>query len=69
MTRTHILVVDDEADILELVQYHLVQQGYDVTCACSGEEALMQVAVGCPDLVVLDLMLPGIDGLAFPLLC
>jgi two-component system, OmpR family, alkaline phosphatase synthesis response regulator PhoP len=63
MTRTHILVVDDEADILELVQYHLVQWGYDVTCACSGEEALTQVAAGCPDLVVLDLMLPGIDGL------
>jgi two-component system alkaline phosphatase synthesis response regulator PhoP len=63
MTRTHILVVDDEADILELVQYHLVQRGYDVTCACSGEEALTQVTASCPDLVVLDLMLPGIDGL------
>jgi DNA-binding response OmpR family regulator len=54
MTRTHILVVDDEADILELVQYHLVQQSYGVTCARSGEEALTQVTASCPDLAVLD---------------
>lgn len=63
MAHEHILVVDDEPDLLELVRYNLTQHGYDVTCASSGEEALTQIRSQLPDLVLLDLMLPGVDGL------
>lgn len=63
MSRARVFVIDDEPDILELVQYNLVQHGYDVSCALSGEEALGHVRSRMPDLVVLDLMLPGVDGL------
>jgi two-component system phosphate regulon response regulator PhoB len=58
-----ILVVDDEPDILELVQYNLTREHYDVVCVESGEEALAQVHATPPDLIVLDLMLPGVHGL------
>lgn len=58
-----ILVVDDEPDILELVQYNLAREHYDVVCVESGEEALVQVYATPPDLIVLDLMLPGVNGL------
>ena len=58
-----ILVVDDEPDILELVQYNLTREHYDVVCVESGEEALTQVSATPPDLIILDLMLPGVDGL------
>ena len=63
MTKKCILVVDDEEDILELVRYNLVREGYQVRCASSGEKCLQKVASEKPDLIVLDLMLPGIDGL------
>ena len=63
MAREHILVVDDEEDILELVRYNLEKAGYRVTCAASGGEAVKAARSGLPDLVVLDLMLPGLDGL------
>jgi two-component system, OmpR family, alkaline phosphatase synthesis response regulator PhoP len=63
MARTHILVVDDEPDILELVQYNLSKAQYEVVGVESGEEALVQVRTTPPDLIVLDLMLPGVDGL------
>jgi two-component system, OmpR family, alkaline phosphatase synthesis response regulator PhoP len=59
---TRILVVDDEEDILELAEYNLAKEGFDVSVARSGEEALKKIASGKPDLVVLDLMLPGVDG-------
>ena len=59
----HILVVDDEEDIRELVEYNLVREGYSVECAASGEDALNMVRKHMPDLIILDLMLPGIDGL------
>ncbi|MCW5893641.1 MAG: response regulator transcription factor [bacterium] len=62
MKRT-ILVVEDERDIRELVRFHLAQEGYAVREADTGEAALAQVAVERPALVVLDLMLPGTDGL------
>jgi len=63
MAKEHILLVDDEKDILELLNYNLSQQGYKVTEVMTGEEALQKVRNHKPDLIVLDLMLPGIDGL------
>ena len=63
MPKEKILVVDDEEDILELLKYNLSREGYKVSCASSGEETLRAVQSGIPDLIVLDLMLPGIDGL------
>jgi two-component system, OmpR family, alkaline phosphatase synthesis response regulator PhoP len=63
MTKEKILVVDDEEDILELVRYNLSREGYKVICAASGEDGLKSARVENPDLIVLDLMLPGVDGL------
>jgi two-component system alkaline phosphatase synthesis response regulator PhoP len=63
MAKEKILVVDDEQDILELLKFKFSKEGYQVTCAASGEEALRCVRSEAPDLIVLDLMLPGIDGI------
>lgn len=63
MVKENILVVDDEEDIQELVQYNLAKEGYAVTCVGSGEEGLNRARAEHPDLVILDLMLPGVDGL------
>ena len=63
MNRSQILVIDDEPDLLELAQYNLAAAGYDVTCVGSGEEALAAVGLAQPDLVILDVLLPGMDGL------
>ena len=63
MANAHILVVDDERDILELVTYNLEKDGYVVTAVASGEAALAAARVRTPDLVLLDLMLLGLDGL------
>ena len=57
-----ILVVDDEPDITALVAYHLAKEGYRVTTAASGRDALRAAREERPDLVVLDLMLPGASG-------
>ncbi|MCC7265421.1 MAG: response regulator transcription factor [Candidatus Latescibacteria bacterium] len=58
-----ILIVEDEPDILELLSYNLRQAGYEVFTAAEGEEGLRLAEEQIPDLVVLDLMLPGMDGL------
>ena len=58
-----ILVVDDERHILELVKYNLTAAGFHAVTAETGEEALKLVAASLPDLILLDVMLPGIDGL------
>jgi two-component system alkaline phosphatase synthesis response regulator PhoP len=58
-----ILAVDDEEDILELLRYNLAKEGYRVTCVASGEEAVKAGKSILPDLILLDLLLPGIDGL------
>ncbi len=58
-----VLIVDDEEDILGLVDFHIQQQGYKTLKAVSGETALKLARNEKPDLVVLDLMLPGIGGL------
>lgn len=63
MANEHILVVDDEEDILELVQYNLEKEGFRVTVVGSGEEALLVARKELPKLIVLDLMLPGVSGL------
>ncbi len=62
--RTHkkILVVDDEKDLIDLISYNLQRHGYDVIAARDGLEAIDRAAGEAPDLILLDLMLPGIDG-------
>jgi len=57
-----ILAVDDEEDILELIRYNLEKEGFDVQCASTGEDALVEAKSQHPDLILLDLMLPGLDG-------
>ncbi len=63
MSKELILVVDDEHDLVKLVRYHLEKDGYKVIAAYRGEDALLLARKKRPDLIVLDLMLPGIDGL------
>ena len=60
---SRVLIVEDEPDIRELVVHHLKREGYQVSAAASGEEALRQVQAAPPDLVLLDLMMPAMDGL------
>ena len=57
-----ILVVDDEPEITTLLQGYLVREGYEVETALTGHEALEKADATVPDLIVLDLMLPGLDG-------
>jgi CheY-like chemotaxis protein len=57
-----VLVVDDEEQVLELVASLLEAQNHQVTKATDGEQALRQVATDRPDLVLLDIMMPGVDG-------
>ena len=63
MAHESILIVDDEEDILELLRYNLAKEGYRVTSAASGEEAVKTGKAILPDLILLDLLLPGMDGL------
>ena len=61
--KTRILVVDDEADVLELVEFNLRQAGYELTSAADGAEALKKAKAQLPALIILDVMLPEVDGL------
>ena len=63
MAKEKILVVEDDEDILELIDYNLKKENYQVISALTGEEGLAAARREGPDVVVLDLMLPGIDGL------
>ena len=63
MMAKKILVVDDEKPISDIVKFNLDKEGYDVVTAYDGEEALKKVEAESPDLILLDLMLPKIDGL------
>jgi len=63
MTRKQIVVVEDEADILDLLTYNLTREGYDVTGISNGEQALRDIPLRRPSLILLDLMLPGVGGL------
>jgi two-component system, OmpR family, alkaline phosphatase synthesis response regulator PhoP len=60
--RAKILSVDDEQDVTDLVQFNLTRAGYDVVTADCGHGALRAVELHHPDLILLDLMLPDIDG-------
>ena len=64
MIKQSVLVVEDEDDIRELVSYNLLKEGYQVAGVASGEDALAAVEAKPPDLILLDLMLPGLDGLS-----
>lgn len=63
MAGAHVVVVEDDLDIQQLVEYNLLKAGYAVSCATSGEEGLELARTEQPDLLLLDLMLPGIDGM------
>ena len=63
MTKPNILVVEDDADIQQLVSYNLIKAGMHVTCADKGEEALTVLDREQVDGIILDLMLPGVNGL------
>ena len=63
MVKEKILIVDDEQDILELLNYNLFREGYQVVSAETGEQAYDLANTKAPNLIILDLMLPGIDGL------
>jgi two-component system phosphate regulon response regulator PhoB len=63
MKKGTILIIDDEKDLLELVRYNLEKDAYDVICASDGQSGFEIAVKHRPDLIVLDLMMPGIDGL------
>lgn len=58
-----ILVIEDEEDIRKVLEYNLRKEAYEVSCAATGEEGLKSARTSIPDLILLDLMLPGVDGL------
>lgn len=58
-----ILIVDDEPDILELIEYNLQKEGYQVTTARNGQEAVSLAKKNIPDLIILDIMMPVMDGI------
>ena len=62
MARVSVLAVEDEPDVANLVRYHLEKSGYDVRLATSGPDAIRQAREGRPGLILLDLMLPGLNG-------
>jgi len=63
MTRTTLLVIEDEADILELIVYNLAREGYAASGCRDGLEGLKRARQELPGLILLDLMLPGLDGI------
>ncbi len=63
MPKAKLLIVEDEEDIQELLRYNLTKEGYTLTISATGEDGLRKAVAELPDLIILDLMLPGIDGL------
>lgn len=63
LTKQKILIVDDEPDILELVEYNLKKEGYQVYLATNGQEAIVMAKKSMPDLIILDIMMPKMDGI------
>ena len=64
MRKAKIMVVDDDAQSLELMEAMLVPNGYEVITASDGSKALVTIPVKKPDLILLDIMMPGLDGYA-----
>lgn len=62
-SKNNILVVDDEPDIRELIEYNLKKEGYEVTTAANGKEAIALSKRNIPDLIILDIMMPEMDGI------
>lgn len=62
MAKPKILVIEDESDLLEVIQYNLEREGHKVIACRNGEQGLSRIRTDNPDLVILDLMLPGLDG-------
>jgi two-component system, OmpR family, alkaline phosphatase synthesis response regulator PhoP len=60
---TKILLVDDEPDILEIVGYNLTQEGYQICTASNGKEAIVKAKKELPDLIIMDVMMPEMDGM------
>ncbi len=63
MEKHKILIVDDEPDILEFMQYNLEKEGFEVFLASSGKQAIEVAKHELPDLIILDVMMPGMDGI------
>src|SRR5207244_1089171 len=63
MAKTRILVIEDERGLTDVLSYNLQREGFDVLVSHDGQEGLRKAQMQLPDLIVLDLMLPGIDGL------
>ena len=63
LTKHKILIVDDEPDILELIEYNLKKEGYQVSTAHNGQEAVAEAKKVLPDLIILDIMMPKMDGI------
>ena len=63
MALKKILVIEDETDILEVIEYNLKREGYKVFCVGDGEEGVELARSLAPELILLDLMLPGLDGI------
>jgi DNA-binding response OmpR family regulator len=63
MAQATVLVIDDEKDVLELLRYNFEKNGFDVIAARDGESGLKAAAASPPDAIVLDIMMPGLDGL------
>lgn len=63
MRKTKILIIEDDANIQELIRYNLAKEGYQVVSAIEGEDGLKKAQIEKPNLIILDLMLPGMDGL------
>jgi two-component system phosphate regulon response regulator PhoB len=63
MAKARILIVEDDASLAEVLDYNLKQEGYDTQVARDGQQGLREIRLRCPDLVVLDLMLPMIEGI------
>lgn len=63
MTKSRVLVVDDDPRLLQIVAMYLAIEGYDVITAHNGVDGLAEISSNRPDLVILDVMMPGMDGL------
>ena len=62
METRKVLVVDDEKNIVDIIKFNLKKEGYDVVTAADGQEAILKAYTENPDLILLDIMMPNVDG-------